>query len=775
MQGKDLVGAPGCHLEGVRKWRESGVATQEEGRKSLVLRVIDARPEDIGRGIAKLAPEDLETLGLAIGDMISLMGKRRTVAKAMRTYVKDTNKGFLALDQVLRANAQTALAEQVTVQKIDVQTAQRVVLSPVSAVPAKVTDEELKELLRLLEGLPVVGGDRVRPNTAGFKNWEFSVAETVPEGAVIIRTGTTLTIKPAPGAAEGPHKVTYKDIGGMNAELQQVREVVELPLRYPQLFDRLGIDAPKGVLLFGPPGCGKTMTARAVASETSAHFIHISGPEIVHRYYGDSEAHLREVFKEARDRAPTIIFFDEIDAIASKREDVSGDVEKRIVAQLMALMDGLESRGQVIVVAATNIPDSVDPALRRPGRFDREISVRVPDREGRLEILRIHTRTMPLAKDVDLVKIADATHGYVGADLKALCQEAAMITLRRLVPDFDNEHGITEEMMEGLEVGNAAFAEAMKRVKPSTGREVFRDVADVRWSDVGGLDEAKQVLREAIEWPLRHGDLFLQIGTTPPKGILLSGSPGSGKTLLAKAVAKESGVNFIAVKGPELLSKWVGESEQSVREVFRKARLAAPCIIFFDEIDALCPVRGSGSSDSGVGDRIVSQFLTEMDGIEELKGVVVLGATNRLDMVDPALLSPGRFDLVVDLPVPDRDTRRAIFSVHTRGKPLAPDVELDTLADLSEGLMGGDIASVCRRATMQAIRDHVEQQAGGESRVLLSARHFRHALEAVMKASQYARAQRFLREFPMAERAPTEPQQTLSEAKPVPQRTSPMA
>src|SRR5882724_6421006 len=461
-----------------------------------MLRVIDARPEDIGRGIAKLAPEDLETLGLAIGDMISLMGKRRTVAKAMRTYVKDTNKGFIALDQVLRANAQTAL---------------RVVLLPISAVPAKVTDEELRELLRLLEGLPVVGGDRVRPNTAGFKNWEFSVAETVPEGAVIIRTGTTLTINPAPGTAQGPRKVTYKDIGGMNAELQQVREVVELPLKYPQLFDRLGIDAPKGVLLFGPPGCGKTMTARAVASETSAHFIHISGPEIVHRYYGDSEAHMREVFKEARDRAPTIIFFDEIDAIASKREDVSGDVEKRIVAQLMALLDGLESRGQVIVVAATNIPDSVDPALRRPGRFDREISVRVPDREGRLEILRIHTQTMPLAKDVDLVKIAEATHGYVGPDLKALCQEAAMITLRRLVPDFDTEHGITEEMLEGLEVGNVSFAEAMKRIKPSTGREVFRDVADVRWSDVGGLDEAKQVLREAIGWPLRHGDLFLQI------------------------------------------------------------------------------------------------------------------------------------------------------------------------------------------------------------------------------------------------------------------------
>jgi transitional endoplasmic reticulum ATPase len=751
------------------------VATQEEERKALVLRVIEARPEDVGRGIAKLAPEDLEALGLAIGDMVSLMGKRRTVAKAMRTYVKDTNKGFIALDQVLRANAHTALAEQVTVQKIDVQTAQRIVLAPLTAMPAKVTDDEQKELLRLLEGLPIVGGDKIRPNTAGFKNWELTVVETVPEGAVVMRAGTTLTIRPAASETQGPRKVSYKDIGGMGSELQQVREVVELPLKYPQLFERLGIDAPKGVLLFGPPGCGKTMTARAVASETSAHFIHISGPEIVHRYYGDSEAHLREVFKEARDRAPTIIFFDEIDAIASKREDVSGDVEKRIVAQLMALMDGLESRGQVIVVAATNIPDSVDPALRRPGRFDREISVRVPDREGRLEILRIHTRSMPMARDVELSKIAEATHGYVGADLKALCQEAAMITLRRVVPDFDVEEGIAEDVLAGLEVSNAAFAEAMRRVKPSTGRELFRDVADVRWSDVGGLDEAKQVLREAIEWPLTHGELFLQIGTTPPKGILLAGAPGTGKTLLAKAVAKESGVNFIAVKGPELLSKWVGESEQSVREVFAKARLAAPCIVFFDEIDALCPMRGMGSSDSGVGDRIVSQFLTEMDGIEELKGVVVLGATNRLDMVDSALLSPGRFDVVVDLPQPDRDTRRAIFAVHTHGKPVAPDVDLETLADLTEGLVGGDLASVCRRATMLAIRDHVEQPAGQSQGVQLAARHFRQALEAVMKASQFARAQRLLREVQSPERPVNEPQQTLTEMKPPSQRTSPLA
>jgi transitional endoplasmic reticulum ATPase len=706
--------------------------------------------------------------------MVSLMGKRRTVAKAMRTYVKDTNKGFIALDQVLRANAQTAIAEQVTVQKIDVHTAQRVVFAPLSAVPAKVSDDELKELLRLLEGLPVVAGDKVRPNTAGFKNWEFAVAETMPEGNVVIRAGTTLTLKASAGTTPGPRKITYKDIGGMTAELQQVREVVELPLKYPQVFERLGIDAPKGVLLFGPPGCGKTMTARAVANETSAHFIHVSGPEIVHRYYGDSEAHLREVFKEARDRAPTIIFFDEIDAIAAKREDVSGDVEKRIVAQLMALMDGLESRGQVIVVAATNMPDAVDPALRRPGRFDREISVRVPDREGRLEILQIHTHTMPLAGDVELVKIAEATHGYVGADLKALCQEAAMITLRRVVPDFDVEQGISEEMLTGLEVSNAAFAEAMRRVKPSTGRELFREIADVRWSDVGGLDEAKQVLREAIEWPLKHGELFLQVGTTPPKGIILSGSPGTGKTLLAKAVAKESGVNFIAVKGPELLSKWVGESEQSVREVFRKARLAAPCIVFFDEVDALCPMRGMSASDSGVGDRIVSQFLTEIDGIEELKGVVVLGATNRLDMVDPALLSPGRFDVVVELPAPDRDTRRDVFTVHTRGKPLAPDVDLEVLADLTAGMVGGDIASLCRRATMLAIRDYVERAETEAKLMQIAAHHFRQAFEAVTKSYQYTKAQQLLREISNLGHPSPEPQQTTAADKPAPQRPVPM-
>ncbi len=736
---------------------------QEGERKTLALRVIDARPEDIGRGIAKLAPEDLEASGMAIGDMVSLTGKRRTVAKAMRIYVKDTNKGLIALDQVLRANAQTAIGEQITVQKMDVQTAQRVVLTPRSAVPPKIADDELKELVRLLEGLPLVIGDKVRPNTAGFKNWEFTVAETVPEGAVVIRGGTALTVKAGLDAAKGPRQITYKDIGGMGSELQQVREVVELPLKYPEIFERLGIDAPKGVLLFGPPGCGKTLTARAVASETSAHFIHVSGPEIVHRYYGDSEAHLREVFKEARDRAPTIIFFDEIDAIASKREDVSGDVEKRIVAQLMALMDGLESRGQVIVVAATNIPDSVDPALRRPGRFDREISVRVPDREGRLEILRIHTQSMPLARDVDLLKIAEATHGYVGADIKALCQEAAMITLRRVVPDFDVEHGITDEVLRGLEVNNVAFAEAMKRIRPSTGRELFREVPDVGWDDVGGLEEAKQVLREAIEWPLKHGDLFLRVGAMPPKGILLSGPPGTGKTLLAKAVAHESGVNFIAVKGPELLSKWVGESEQGVRQVFHKARLTAPCIIFFDEIDALCPVRGMSASDSGVGDRIVSQFLTEIDGIEELKGVVVLGATNRLDMVDPALLSPGRFDVVVDFPEPDRSARLAIFVVHTREKSLAPDVVLDTLADLTEGLAGGDIASICRRATMLAIREHVGQALGGEQTLQLCARHFQQALEAVMKASQRTTAQRILRGMPMFQQQQRTPEPPGSE------------
>jgi transitional endoplasmic reticulum ATPase len=519
--------------------------------------------------------------------------------------------------------------------------------------------------------------------------------------------------------------------------------MIELPLKYPEVFERLGIDAPKGVLLHGPPGCGKTLIARAVANETSAHFIHISGPEVIHKFYGESEAHLRALFEDARTNAPSIVFVDEIDAIASKREEIRGDqqVERRVVAQLLALMDGLKSRGEVVVIGATNIPNVLDPALRRPGRFDREIAISIPDKNARLEILHIHIRGMPLADDVDLERIAGITHGFVGADLEALAREAAMITLRKIMPKIEFEaDNIPYELLLELEVTMDDFLNALKEVEPSAIREVFIEIPDVRWDDVGGLDEVKRVLKESIEWPLKYPELFDHMRTNPPKGILLYGPPGSGKTFLAKAVASESEINFISVKGPELLSKWVGESERGIREVFRKAKQASPCIVFFDEIDAIAPIRGA-SSDSHVTERVISQFLTELDGMEELKGVIVLAATNRLDMVDPALLRPGRFDLRLELPTPDAKARLEIFNIHTRGKPLAADVDLKALADTTDGLVGADIEAICRRASMLAIREFLgkhrtfksETKKVDLSQAKVSNKHFEEVIRELRK------------------------------------------
>jgi transitional endoplasmic reticulum ATPase len=528
---------------------------------------------------------------------------------------------------------------------------------------------------------------------------------------VLINTSTVIRLV-GEGAKRVSGAITYEDIGGLHRVIRRIREMIELPLRYPEVFERLGIDPPKGVLLHGPPGCGKTLIARAVAHETSAHFIHINGPEIVDKWYGASEANLRNFFEDARGHAPSIIFIDEIDAIAPKREEMSGDkqVERRIVAQLLALMDGLESRGNVIVIAATNIPNTLDPALRRPGRFDREIVIGVPDRDGRREIIEIHSRGMPLANDVDLDRLAAITHGFVGADLEALSREAAMSALRRLLPDIDFAQArIPYEQLMALEVTWTDFETALAEVEPSAIREVFTEIPEVGWENVGGLEEVKRLLKEIVEWPLQYGALFAHIHTTPPKGILLYGPPGTGKTLLAKAVAKESEANFISVKGPELLSKWVGESEKGVREVFKKAKQASPCIVFFDEIDALAPQRGA-TADSHVTERVVSQLLAEMDGIEELKGVVLLAATNRLDIIDPALLRPGRFEMLVELPTPDREARLAIFQVHTQGKPLAPDVDLGGLAERTEGMVGADIEGLCRQAAMLAIREFLEEQ-----------------------------------------------------------------
>ena len=679
--------------------------------KALTRRVAEALARDVGRGLARFDPEDMKTLGTEVGDIVQLQGKRQTVAKVMPAYQEARGKGIIQIDGLTRANAQVGLDERVAVTLVSARPAVRLTLAPSSLMRTTQRERDTRYLARLIEGLPVVTGDRIRATLFGATAQEFTVQETVPTGPVIIQATSLLRVRQAEGPVE-PSKVSYEDIGGIRREIQRVREMVELPLKYPEVFERLGIGAPKGVLLHGPPGCGKTLIARAVANETDAHFFAVSGPEVIHKFYGESEAKLRKLFEEAERQAPSIIFLDEIDAIAPKRETVVGDVEKRVVAQLLALMDGLRSRGQVVVIGATNIPNVLDPALRRPGRFDREIAIGIPDKTGRREILEIHTRGMPLAEDVDLEELSEVTHGFVGADLEALCREAAMAALHALLPQIEFEVGaIPYEALTELRVFRAHFFDALKEVEPSALREIAVEVPDVRWEDVGGLGAVKQELLEAVEWPLRYASLFQHARIRPLRGIVLHGPPGTGKTLLAKAVATESRANFIAIKGPQLMSKWVGESERAIREIFKKAKQAAPCLIFLDEVDALAPRRGLDPS--GVADRVLSQLLTEMDGIEELRGVMVLAATNRLDMVDPALLRPGRFDSLVEIPMPDEGERLAIFRIHTRGKPLAPDVDLSVLAKDSQGLAGADIEAICRKAATLAIRGYLDAYPWG--------------------------------------------------------------
>jgi transitional endoplasmic reticulum ATPase len=680
--------------------------------QTLSLRVAEALPKDVGRGLARLDPQDLERLGAAIGDVVEIAGKRTTVARAMPAYVDQRGQALIQIDGILRGNAGTGLDAPVEVHSVPVQTAGQITLAPAKNQRTHRGATQRRYLSRLLDGIPVTTDDQVRVNLVGTRTQTFTVTKTVPDGPVLIDPKTTIRLA-GEGKTDERSAVTYEDIGGLDREIRRIREMVELPLRYPEVFERLGIEPPKGVLLHGPPGCGKTLIARAVAHETNAHFLHINGPEIIDKWYGASEKHLRGFFEEAGRHAPSILFIDEIDAIAPKREEMSGDrqVERRVVAQLLALMDGLEARGEVVVIAATNIPNTLDPALRRPGRFDREIAISVPDKDGRREILDIHTRGMPLqvlseetGTGVDLDRLAAITHGFVGADLEALGREAAMSALRRLMPNMDfTQARIPYETLMALEVTTDDFLAALTEVEPSAIREVFTEVPDVGWTDVGGLEDVKQLLVEAVEWPLRHAEVFAHAGIRPSKGILLHGPPGTGKTLLAKAVARESEANFIAVKGPQLLSKWVGESERGVREVFHKARQAAPCIVFFDEIDALAPRRGG--SDNQVTERVVSQLLTELDGIEELKGVTVLAATNRLDRVDPALLRPGRFDFLAELPTPDAEARLDILRIHTREIPLATDVSLEALAEETEGLTGADLEALCRQAAMLAVRE----------------------------------------------------------------------
>jgi len=675
----------------------------------LKLKVTEALSKDVGRAFSRMGPEDMEKLGAAIGDIVEISGKRKTVCKAMPAYKELRGQYRIQLDGLTRENTRAGLDEFVEVRKIACSPAQRVQLAPLTITPA---ERDLKYIGSLLDGLPVVEGDRIRATLFGSRSADFKVENTTPKGPVLINPTTQLVIGQA-REEEASRTLAYEDIGGLKNQLQRIREMIELPLRYPEVFNRLGIDAPKGVLLHGPPGCGKTLIARAIAHETEANFFSVNGPEVIHKFYGESEAHLRKIFADATQKGPSIVFVDEIDAIAPRREKVLGDVEKRVVAQLLALMDGLTKRQNVIVIAATNIPNALDPALRRPGRFDREISIPIPDRNGRMEILEIHSRGMPLAEEVDIAHLAEITHGFVGADLEALCREAAMICLRRIMPEIDfNLNRIPYDQLTRLEVHMDDFLAAFREVEPSAIREVFVEIPNVGWQDVGGLGSTKDRLMEAVQWPLKYPHLFEKAGIRPPKGILLSGPPGCGKTLLAKAIANESEVNFISAKGPALLSKYVGESEQAVREVFRKARQAAPCIIFFDEIDSLVPVRSAASSDSHVAERVLSQFLMELDGIEELRGVLVLSATNRVDILDPAVLRPGRFDEVVEIPIPDEGDRREIFEIHLRNKPVAPRVSPASLASKTEGFSGADIAGVCHKAALRALRRAVEQEAG---------------------------------------------------------------
>jgi transitional endoplasmic reticulum ATPase len=702
---------------------------------TLKLKVTEALSKDVGRAYARMGPEDLEKLQIAIGDIVEVVGKRKTVCKAMPAYKDLRDRSRVQLDGISRENAGAGLDDFVQVQKTACRPGVRVVLTPITITPS---ERDLQYIGSLLDGLPVQEGDRIRATLFGSRTADFKVEALTPPGPVLINPTTTLVITKAGAPPESRRAaVSYEDVGGLKPQLHRIREMIELPLRYPELFERLGIDAPKGVLLHGPPGCGKTLIARTIAHETEANFFSVSGPEVVHKFYGESEAHLRKIFEEAARKGPSIIFMDEIDAIAPRREQVVGDVEKRVVAQLLALMDGLNKRQNVIVIAATNIPNALDPALRRPGRFDREIAIPIPDRYGRQDILEIHSRGMPLGEDVEMSHLAEITHGFVGADLEALCRESAMICLRRLMPEID--YGLATipyEQLAQLEVHMDDFLGALREVEPSAIREVFVEVPDVRWEDVGGLLAVKERLKEAVEWPLKFAHLFKQAGIKPPKGILLTGPPGCGKTLLAKAIATESQVNFLSVKGPALMSKYVGESERGVREMFKTARQAAPCIIFLDETEALLPARGMGSSDSHVSERVLSQFLAELDGIEELKGVLVLGATNRPDLMDPAVLRPGRFDEIITIPLADEQDRKAIFAVHLKGKPLAKGINPAKLAARTDGLSGAEISAVCSRAALIAVRRAVEaeiaQEGSGQDKLLILPGDLEKALQEML-------------------------------------------
>jgi len=704
-----------------------------------VLKVAEAKSKDAERGIARVDPAVMDVLGITAGDVIQIEGKKRTVAIVWPGYPEDANRGVIRIDGTIRRNAQTSIDEKVSIRKVVVKEARKITFAPTE--PLRIMGGE-EYLSQSLEGRAVTRGDVIQINVMGRRIDLIVVSYSPTSDAVLVHRTTEVKIseKPVKEAQSNIPKVTYEDIGGLGDEVKRVREMIELPLKHPELFERLGVEAPKGVLLHGPPGTGKTLLAKAVAGETNANFVTIGGPEIMSKFYGESEERLREIFKQAQENAPTIIFIDEIDSIAPKREEVSGETERRVVAQLLSLMDGLEARGKVVVIGATNRPNALDPAIRRPGRFDREIEINPPNREGRLDILQIHTRGMPLEGDVELEALADLTHGYVGADLSALTKEAAMHSLRRILPEMDLDvEQIPMDVLSRITVTKDDFFAALREMQPSSLREVFIETPNVKWEEIGGLTEAKRELQEAVEWPLKYASVFEHMNATPPKGVLLFGPPGTGKTLLAKAVATESQANFINVKGPEFLSKWVGESEKAVRETFRKARQASPCIIFMDEIDSIAPVRG-GEADSHVTERVISQMLTEIDGLQSLHNVVVIAATNRPDMLDPALLRPGRFDRLVRIPAPDLEGRKQILRIHTAKKPLAGDVDIDDLARRTDGYSGADLAALTNEAVMLSIRDLVAKNKEITPEELneakISMAFFNQALEKVKPVSR---------------------------------------
>src|SRR5690242_2722696 len=711
---------------------------------TFTLKILEAYTRDVGRGVARIDYESMDSLSAATGDIIEIKGsKRRTVAKCLPLYPSDEGKGVVRVDGLVRNNAGVAIGDTVEITKIKAVPAEKVIVAPLEAIPP--IDE--RYLSDALESVPLMKGDNLMVPYFGGRLTFQVIGLTPAAGAALVTKKTIFHITDREQASgHGVPQVAYEDIGGLKEEIQKVREMIELPLRHPEIFEKLGIEAPKGVLLHGPPGTGKTLLAKAVANESNAHFISISGPEIMSKFYGESEARLREIFKEAKEKAPSIMFVDEIDSIAPKREEVSGEVERRVVSQLLSLMDGLEGRGKVIVMAATNRPNAIDPALRRPGRFDREIEIKVPDKRGRLEILQIHTRNMPLDTDVNQDRMAAVTHGFVGADLEYLCKEAAMKCLRRLLPELNLEdEKISVETLNKLIITMNDFDFALKDALPSAMREVYLEVPDVKWIEIGGLEDIKRELQEAVEWPLRYPDLYKELKHTLTKGILLHGPSGTGKTLLAKAVATESEANFISVKGPELISKWVGESERGMREIFRRARQAAPCVVFFDEIDSIALTRGGmGGTDSGGGyggsgssDRMLSQLLTEMDGIQELQGVVVIAATNRVDMIDAALLRPGRFDKIIFVPNPDMNTREKILQIHTKGKPLGQGIDFRKISEITEGFSGADITGVANTAISIVLHEYLqkyttpEEAAKHASDALISMRHFEDAVKKI--------------------------------------------